>query len=156
METKKREIGFYVLIGVGVLISLILIFGQSLAVFNYDLTVKLQLQESAEEIKHVGVAFSKGFGFSDMLIYLPLLISGIIGLLKNKRWAIYTMFGACAITAYWPLVWLYAYHVDRVSITLAAEKLIFITILHPLLTIYGVWGMWYLYEMACLHNRVQE
>ena len=84
--------------------------------------------------------------FGDTVIYLPLLIAGIIGLLKNKRWGKYSMFGALAISAYWPLVHLYAIFIERNAITLAPDKYILYPILLPLIVLYGMWGMWYLYK----------
>ena len=52
-----------------------------LKIHDYDLTVSLGLQESVEEVSEVGVAWAKGFAFGDTIIYLPLLLIGIIGLL---------------------------------------------------------------------------
>ena len=124
------------------------ILGQTLAIFNYDLTVMLGLQESIKEVGPVGVAYAKGFGFGDTVVYLPLLISGIIGLLKNKKLGWFAMFGAMGITAYWPLVCLYAFLIDRTAITLIVDKYLQYSILLPLISIYGLWGMWYLYKQS--------
>ena len=140
----NRKTGFWILIAIGLLLSVLLLAGQTMALFNYDLTVSLGLQESVNEVGKVGVAYAKGFGFGDTLIYLPLLFAGIIGLLKNKQWGYLTMFGALAITAYWPMVCLYAVFVDRIAITLTPDKYISYSILLPLITIYGIWGMWYI------------
>ena len=140
----KKKIGFFILIGLGILLSILLLIGQTLALFDYDLTVELGLQESVTEVGEVGIAFAKGFGLSDTLIYIPLLIAGIIGLLKNKKWGFFLMFGALAITSYWPMVCLYAFLSDRVAISLTPDKYISYSLLLPLITIYGLWGMWYL------------
>ena len=142
----KKGFGLKVLIGVGLFLTVMFLLGQTLAVFNHDLTVSLGLQESEQEIGKVGVAFAKGFGFGDTLIYIPLLIFGVIGLLKNKRWGRYSMFGAMAITAYWPLVHLYAIFIERTAITLSPSTYIGYSILLPLIALYGLWGMWYLYK----------
>ncbi|MFC1767294.1 hypothetical protein ACFLZ2_01920 [Candidatus Margulisiibacteriota bacterium] len=142
----KRDTGFFILITVGILLAILLLCGQTTALFNYDLTVALGLQESVNEVGNVGIAYAKGFGFGDTLIYLPLLLSGIIGSLKNKKWGIYTMFGALAVTAYWPMVCLYAVFADRNAIKLMPDKYISYSIILPLITIYGLWGMWYLYK----------
>ncbi|MFC1501597.1 hypothetical protein ACFL58_04030 [Elusimicrobiota bacterium] len=143
---NKRNIGFWVLIITGILLAILLVAGQTLAVFNYDLTVSLGLQESAEEVGKVGIAYAKGFGFGDTLIYIPLLLIGIIGLFRNKKWGFVSMFGSLAITAYWPMVCLYAVFVERTAIQLTSDKYISYSILLPLITIYGLWGMWYLYK----------
>ena len=120
--------------------------GQTLGVFNYDLAVSIGMQESETEIGKIGIAFAKGFGFADTVIYIPLFLFGIIGLLKNKRWEKYSMFGALAISVYWPIVHLYAIFIDRVSITLYPDKYIYYPIVLSLVIIYGVWRMHYLYH----------
>ena len=74
------------------------ILGQTLCIFFYDFTVSLGFQDSINDVTAVGVAFNKGFGIADTLFYIPLLISGIIGILKKKRMGIYLMFSALAIT----------------------------------------------------------
>jgi len=143
---KKRTTSFWILIVIASLLVVMFLLGQTLALFNYNLTVKLGLQESENEIGKVGIAFAKGFGFGDTIIYILLLIFGIIGLLKNKRWGKYSMFGAMAISVYWPLVHLYAIFIERNAITLAVDKYIIYQIILPLISIYGLWGMWYLYK----------
>lgn len=140
----KRKVGFWVLIYVGIILSIFYVIGQTSAVFNYDYTVSIGMQESEEEIGKSGVAFAKGFGFGDTVIYLPLMIAGIIGLIKSRKWGKYSMFGAMAITAYWPMVNLYAAFMEGMN--LSADKLLAYSILLPLITIYGLWGMWYLYK----------
>lgn len=143
----KKKIGFLILIVLGILLSLLLLCGQTMALFNYDLTVELGLQESVTEVRNVGIAYAKGFGFGDTVVYLPLLVAGIIGLLKNKNWGNFLMFGALAITAYWPLVCLYAVLSDRVAITLTPEKYTSYSVMLPLIAIYGIWGMWYIINL---------
>ena len=143
----KKKIGFFFLIGLGILLSILLLIGQTLALFDYNLTVELGLQESVNEVGKVGVAYAKGFGFGDTVIYLPLLVTGIIGLLKNKNWGLFSMFGALAITAYWPLVCLYSVLSNRVAISLTPEKYTSYSVMLPLIAIYGIWGMWYILNL---------
>ncbi len=142
----NKDKSFRVLITIASILVLFLLSGQTLGVFNYDLAVVIGMQESENEIGKVGIAFAKGFGFADTAIYIPLIVSGIIGLLKKKRWGKYSMFGALAISVYWPLVHLYAIFIDRASITLHSEKYIYYPIILSLIVIYGLWGMRYLYK----------
>jgi len=142
----NKDKSFWVLITVASILVVMFLAGQTLGVFNYDLAVSIGMQESENEIGKIGIAFAKGFGFADTVIYIPLLVIGIIGLLKEKRWGKYTMFGGLAISAYWPLVHLYAIFIDRVSITLLPEKYIYYPIILSLIVIYGLWGMRYLYK----------
>ena len=43
------------------------LLGQTLSLFNYELTVEWGLQESSEEVGDVGVAFLKGYAFGDTI-----------------------------------------------------------------------------------------
>lgn len=143
---KKRTKSFYILIYVGIIINLMLILGQTLALIDFDFVVRAGLQDSEEEVGKVGVAFAKGVGFIDTLFYIPLFIFGISGLLKNKSWGGYCMFGALAITSYWPIFHLFTYFTERTAIVLSPEKYIAYPILLSVVTIYGLWGMWYVYK----------
>lgn len=81
---RKNDIGFWLLILVGMLLAIMLLVGQTLALFNYELAIELGLQETEAEVGKVGIGFAKGFAFADTVFYLPILIVGIIGLLKDK------------------------------------------------------------------------
>ena len=138
--------GIVVIVVVSALLTLMFLAGQTLGVFNYDAAVSIGMQESEEEIGKVGIAFAKGFGFADTIIYIPLLLLGIIGLLKNQKWGKYSMFGAMAITVYWPIVHIYAIFIEKTAINLHPEKYLIYPIILGLIIIYGLWGMWYLYK----------
>jgi hypothetical protein len=143
---ETRNIGFWILISLGILLTIMLLIGQTFSLINYDLTVSLGLQESVEEVSEVGVAWAKGFAFGDTILYLPLLLIGIIGLLKRKSWGFYSMFGALAITVYWPIVSLSTIFIGRTAVNLNPDKYVSYSIILPLIAIYGLWGMWYLHK----------
>ncbi len=142
----KRSTSFFVLIIIAILLVMFLIVGQTLSVFNYELAVSLGLQESFEEVGGVGVAFAKGFGFGDTVIYLPLLIGGIWGMLRKKKWGRYAMFGSLAISVYWPLVHLYAITVGQNDLNLSQEKMLSFWVILSLIIVYGLWGMRWVYK----------
>ena len=143
---ETRNIGFWILISLGILLTIMLLMGQTFSLINYDLTVSLGLQESVEEVSEVGVAWAKGFAFGDTVLYLPLLLIGIIGLLKRRSWGFYSMFGALAITVYWPIVSLSTIFIGRTALNLNPDKYVSYSIILPLIAIYGLWGMWYLHK----------
>ena len=143
---NSKAIGERFLVAASLLLTILLLIGQTFSLFNYDAAVAMGLQESEAEISNVGIAFAKGFAFGDTLIYIPLLIAGIIGMLKRKRWGYYALFGSLAISVYWPLVHLYAIYVGRDALALLPEKYISFSVILPLIIIYGLWGMWYLYK----------
>ncbi len=143
---NKRGFGFWMLISVAVLLLLFLLIGQTFSLINYEAAVAYGLQESVQEVSEVGIAFAKGFAFADTLVYIPLLLLGILGMLKRKKWGVFLMFASCAISVYWPLVHLYAIYIGKNAIVLDPEKYISFPITLSLIIIYGLWGMWYLYK----------
>ncbi len=143
---QKRGLGFWVLIIFALLLNLIMLIGQTGSLFDYGFTVSIGLQESIEEVTGVGVAWAKGFAFGDTVFYIPLYIIGIVGLLKQKVWGRFSMFGALAITVYWPIVNLYAVFAGKNAMNLNPDKYISFSILLPLIAIYGLWGIWFLYK----------
>ena len=141
----KRNFGLKILIITSMLLMLFLLAGQTFSLFNYEAAVDMGLQESAEEITEVGIAFAKGFAFADTIAYIPLLLIGIIGLLKRTKWGVYAMFASCAISVYWPLVHLYAIYIGIDVIILHPEKYVSFPITLSFIILYGLWGMWFLY-----------
>ena len=144
----KKDVGFWALILVATVLFVFLIIGQTLSVIDYDLALNLGLQESEEEIGKVGIAFAKGFAFADTIFYVPILVLGILGLLKGKKWGAVLMLAALGITVYWPIVHLYAIYIDTEAITLNQEKYISFPIVLGLIIIYGLWGIYYLYKSS--------
>lgn len=143
---KREGFKFKILIIFSTVLAIFLLVGQTFSLINYDLIVSLGLQESAEEVTNLGIAWAKAFALGDTLAYIPLLVAGIIGLIKRKRWGYYGMLGSLAISVYWPIVNLSAVYIGRNSIALNPDKYISFSIVLPLITIYGLWGMWYLYR----------
>ena len=141
----KRNLGLKILIITSIVLMLFLLSGQTFSLINYEAALDLGLQESAEEITEVGIAFAKGFAFADTIAYIPLLLIGIIGLLKRTKWGVYAMFASCAISVYWPLVHLYAIYIGVDVIILHPEKYVSFPITLSFIILYGLWGMWYLY-----------
>ena len=143
---NKRGAGFWILIIIGSLLTAWYLVGQTMCIFFYNFTVSIGLQDSAEVITPVGVAFGQGFGIGDTLLYIPLFVIGIIGLLKRKSIGVFAMFGALAVTVYWPIVCLGAVYMAKGApgwnLTAYAEY----TVILPLIAIYGLWGMWYVYR----------
>ncbi len=142
----KRTIGFWVLMIVGILFTVMLLAGQMMAFINYDFAVSIGLQESTDLVGEIGVAVNKGFGVGDTIIYLPLLVIGIVGLWLRKRWGLFTMVGALAITAYWPVVCIFFLLFAKSSPEFSFHSFTSYTILLTSFTIYGLWGLWYLYK----------
>ena len=142
----KNSFAFRALIVIGSFLCIMFLAGQTLSLFDHDLTVSLGLQESEEEITAVGIAFAKGFAFADTAIYIPLFLAGIAGLLRGRAWGAFSMFGALAITVYWPLAHLWAIYAGKNAMNMSGGKYLTYSVLLPLIALYGLWGMWFLYR----------
>ena len=144
--TNRRPIGFWILMILGMLFSVMILLGQTMSFINYDFTVSIGLQESRDVVGEMGVAINKGFGLSDTIIYLPLLVIGLVGLWLRKKWGLFAMVGALGITAYWPMVCLFFLLFARGSPGFNFTNFTSYTILLTAFTVYGLWGLWYLYK----------
>lgn len=144
--TGRRGIGFWLLIGFGVVLNVIYLLGQTMAVIDYDFAVSIELQEPLDEITEIGVALNKGFGFGDTVFYIPLFIIGIVGLLKRSTVGLFAMLGAMAITVYWPLVGLSTVFYAKGAPGWHFTNYSSYSILLSLVTFYGIWGFWFLYR----------
>ena len=143
---NKRTAGFWIIMVVGMLLLVILVFGQAMSFINYDFAVSMGLQESREVIGGMGVAVNKGFGVGDTIIYLPLLLLGLIGLWSRTMWGVFAMAGALAITAYWPMVALFLLLFARGTPDFHFTSYTSYTLILTLFTLYGLWGLLYLYK----------
>jgi len=146
MIERNRNPGFRLLLGISTLLTIFLLLGQTFSLINYDLIVSIGLQESAAEVTLLGIAWLKSFALGDTLIYIPLLIVGIVGLWNGTKLGFFAMFGSLAISVYWPIVNLFAIYLGKDEIALQAEKYLSFSIILPLIVVYGLWGMWYLYH----------
>jgi hypothetical protein len=143
---NSRKSGFCVLMILGVFFLLMLLFGQMMSFINYDFSVSLGLQESVDILGDTGVAINKAFGVGDTMIYLPLLLIGLIGLWLKKKWGLFSMIGALGITAYWPMVCLFILIMTKGLPEFHFNSFIEYTVVLSLFTIYGIWGIGYLYK----------
>ena len=138
----KKDYHFWLLHGPGWLLLAYLIYAQAIPAYDYELGVAMGTQESAAIITEVGAAFWYGFAVGDLLIYIPLLALGLVANLMNKHWNKVVLAAALGITVYWPLVCLAAIvaarHADGWN--LASETPYWIVL--PLITCWGLWGIW--------------
>ena len=125
----------------GWLLLIYLVYAQGITAFGYDLGVSMGTQEPVESITEVGAAFWYGFAFGDLLIYIPVLLAGLIGHIRAKRWGVICMASALGITVYWPIVCLAALVHARGAPgwNIADETPYWIVLL--LVAAWGVWGL---------------
>ena len=101
MISKNRPIAFWIFATFIFLSIILMLIGQTMSIFNYDLTVDLGLQESPEQVGEYGVEVNRAFGAGDTIIYIPLLMASLIGLWLKKRWALISTAAAVGVSAYW-------------------------------------------------------
>jgi hypothetical protein len=78
-----------------------MLMGQTLGVFNYDLAARLGLQEKPEEMTDFGVQVNRAFGAADTVVYLPLIVISMVGLILRKRWSLLVTAAFFGASAYW-------------------------------------------------------
>jgi hypothetical protein len=101
MSQKNRPLSFWFFAIFLTFSILLMLIGQTMSVFNYDLTVDLGLQESPKQVGEFGVQVNRAFGAGDTIIYIPLLITSLFGLWLKKRWALICTAAAVGVSAYW-------------------------------------------------------
>jgi len=78
-----------------------MLVGQTVGVFNYDLAVSMGLQEKPEEMTDFGVQVNRAFGVADTIVYLPLIVMSMVGLILRKRWSLLVTAAFFGASAYW-------------------------------------------------------
>lgn len=80
---------------------LLMLAGQTMAVVDYDLAASLGLQERVEEIGAFGVEMNRAFGAADSVIYIPLMVLSMVGLLRKRSWSLVTTSAVAGVSLYW-------------------------------------------------------
>ncbi len=139
---QQRTPSFWFLQAPGWAFLLYLLIAQGIPAFDYELGVAMGVQEPAERITEVGVAFWAGFAVGDILTYIPLLAAGLAGHVAGKAWARILLAAALGITVYWPIVSLAAVAAarDAEGWSLTGEAAYWIVL--PLIALWGAWGLW--------------
>jgi len=140
----NRRGAFWLLHIPGWLLLAYLTFAQAIPAFDYELGIRMGTQESAARITDVGVAFWYGFALGDLLIYIPLLAIGLIGLLKNRSWARVITGAALGITVYWPVVSLTAIARAREAAGWNLGDATAYWFVLPIIAAWGAWGLWWI------------
>lgn len=103
MQNKKRPLAFWFVMAFLIFDLLFFLIGQTGALFAYDFTVRIGLQESVQAVGKYGVQVNRSFGLADTVIGIPLMLISLAGLYRRKRWALTTLAAFMGITIYWPV-----------------------------------------------------
>lgn len=101
MTARRRPVAFWCLSVFLVLGMALLLVGQTSALFAYDLAVELGLQESVDEVGEFGVQVNRAFGAGDTIVYVPLMLLALVGLILKRRWAVPVTAAVMGISVYW-------------------------------------------------------
>jgi hypothetical protein len=101
MTSSGRSIGFWVIVVFLATSILLMLMGQTMAVFNYDLAVRWGLQERPEDMTDFGVQVNRAFGAADTIVYVPLMLISLVGLILRKRWSLLITAAFFGASAYW-------------------------------------------------------
>lgn len=144
MASERRCSSFWVIIVFLIVSIVLLLMGQTMAIFNYEFAVKIGLQDDVKEVGKFGVQMNRAFGAGDTVVYIPLMAVTLVGLFLRKRWSLVTTAAVMGISAYWATVVIFVliflpgvpnYHLDPGSgywLFVAAYA------------VFGVWGLFYL------------
>lgn len=140
----NRPIAFWIIIVFFVLSLVMLLMGQTMAVFNYDFAVQLGLQESVEKISEFGVQVNRAFGTGDTIVYIPLMTVSLIGLFLRKRWSLLITAAVMGISVYWAIavVFMLVFLRGVAGYNLVPGLEYWLSI--AIYIIVGVWGLFYL------------
>ena len=101
MTENKRPLAFWGICVFLVLAVVVLLLGQTSALFAYDFAVALGLQESVQDVSEYGVEVNRAFGAGDTIVYIPLMLMSLIGLVRRRRWALPLTAAVMGISVYW-------------------------------------------------------
>ena len=136
-----RGAGFWFLQVSGWALLCYLFYAQAISAFSYDLGVQMGTQESADQITEVGAAFWYGLAFGDLLVYMPLLAVGLIGLWLESSWARVILGSALGITVYWPVVSLATVVAARDADGWSLPNETDYWIVLPVIVLWALWGL---------------
>ena len=101
MPSEKRPAMFWFIVLFLAVSVVLMLAGQTLGVFNYELAAQMGLQEKPEEMTEFGVQVNRAFGAADTVVYLPLIVISMVGLILEKRWSLLVLAAFFGASAYW-------------------------------------------------------
>jgi hypothetical protein len=101
MTGAGRSPGFWIIVVFLAISVVLMLAGQTLGVFNYELAARMGLQEKPEEMTEFGVQVNRAFGAADTVVYLPLIVISMFGLILRKRWSLLVTAAFFGASAYW-------------------------------------------------------
>jgi hypothetical protein len=144
MPPAGRPIAFWFIVAFLASAILLMLVGQTLGLVDYDLATRLGLQETHAEVGEFGIQINRAFAAGDTLVYIPLLVLALVGLLLRKRWALLMTAAAFGVSLYWAVtvVFLLAFLRSVPGYTLAPGPEYWLYV--GGFIVVGAWGLIYL------------
>lgn len=144
MSSAGRPMTFWIVVVFLALSIVLMLLGQTMAVFNYDFAVRLGLQESLGQVGEFGVQVNRAFGAGDTIVYIPLMFISLVGLYLKKHWSLVTTAAVAGISAYWAVtvgfMLVFLPGISGYTLVPGLEYWLFI----GAYIIFGVWALFYL------------
>lgn len=121
-----------------------MLIAQTTPIFDYDLAVRLGFQNGADKITEYGVQVIRAFCVADSLVFIPLTVLALIGLLLKKRWSLFATASLTGISIYWVVA--YGFMVSFLNgmpgyhVALGAPD----WVIMGAYVVFGVWALLYL------------
>lgn len=152
MQIGKLPIGVFVLIVFHIFNVLIWFFGQTLAVFDYDMVAGWGLQEPRDLLDPAIVEVNRAIGLSDTLVMLPLFAVAAFGLVGLRFYGAVASWVVLGISLYWPVIFWTSQALYASAGITHAPTTGFALGISGAMWLIGAWGIWYLYRNRALFN----
>lgn len=152
MTIGRYPAGLIVLILFHIFNLVIWFFGQTLAIFDYDMVAAWGLQAPRDLLDPAIVEVNRAIGLTDTLIMLPLFAIAAFGLLGLRFYGAVLSWVVLGLSLYWPVIfWTSQYYYAAAGIRHAPTGVVEI-VLPGALWIIAAWGIWYLYRNRALFD----
>lgn len=101
MACTKRPAAYWVIVSFLALSTVLMLIAQTTPIFDYPLAVRLGFQNGADKISEYGVQVIRAFCVADTLVFIPLTLIALVGLLLRKRWSLFAIASVTGISVYW-------------------------------------------------------
>lgn len=144
MSHTKPPFAYWIMVVFLTLSTVLMLIGQATPIFDYDLAVRLGFQNGADRISEFGVQVIRAFCVSDTVVFIPLTVFALIGLLLKKRWSLFVIAATTGISVYWVVAYgcmvRFLNGMPDYHVILAAPD----WIIMGTYTLFGVWALLYL------------
>ena len=144
MPSASRPIAFWIIVAFLAISIILMLIGQTMAIFNYEFAARLGLQESRSQVGEYGVQVNRAFGTGDTVVYIPLMVVSLVGLFLKKGWSLLTTAAVVGVSAYWSVTvsFMLVFLPGVSDYSLVPGPLYWLFL--GAYIVFGVWGLFYL------------